>query len=62
MGIKELPGSLKEASEAFKSDNEFLKRIFPEEALERIVEIAEKDHVEVSMRPHPYEFYLYFDL
>ena len=62
MGIKELPGSLKEAVEAFKSDNAFLKPIFPEEALERIVEIAEKDHMEVSMRPHPYEFYLYFDL
>jgi len=62
LGIKELPGSLKEAVEALKSDREFLKPIFPSEAIERIIEIELKEYFEVSMRPHPHEFYLYFDI
>jgi len=62
LGIKELPGSLKEAVEALKSDQEFLKPIFPSEAIERLIEIELKEYHEVSMRPHPHEFYLYFDI
>ncbi|MEM3074188.1 MAG: type I glutamate--ammonia ligase, partial [Nitrososphaerales archaeon] len=62
LGVRELPGNLKEAVEALKSDSGFLKPIFPEEAIERIIEIELKEYFEVSMRPHPHEFYLYFDI
>jgi glutamine synthetase len=62
LGIKELPGSLKEAVEALKSDQEFLKPIFPSEAIDLLLDIELKEYLEVSMRPHPYEFYLYFDI
>ena len=61
LGIRELPGSLKEAAECLQSDSEYLKPIFPSELLEKIIEMEISEHTEVSMRPHPYEFYLYFD-
>ena len=62
MGIEELPGTLKEASEALESDNDFLKPIFTDDAIEKIIEIARKDSDELATRPHPYEFDRYFDV
>jgi len=62
LGIKELPGSLKEAVECLKSDREFLKPVFSDELLEKIIENGLNEHVQVSARTHPYEFYLYFDI
>lgn len=61
LGIKQLPGSLVEATEAMLSDSEYLRPIFPKEVLDDIVERELKDHRAISIRPHPYEFYLYFD-
>jgi glutamine synthetase len=62
LGIKQLPGSLLEAVEALESDKEFLKGIFSSDAADAIVENGMKEHGEVSRRPHPYEYYLYFDI
>lgn len=62
LGIGELPGSLKEAIEALKSDSEFLKPIFTQDLIEKVVENGMREHIELSARPHPYEFYLYFDI
>ena len=62
LGIGELPGSLREAVECLQSDQEFLKPIFTQEIIEAIIENGIKEHGEVSRRPHPYEFYLYFDI
>ena len=62
LGIKELPGSLKEAVECLASDREYLSPIFPKDALEAIMENGLKEHMQVSMRPHPQEFQLYFDI
>lgn len=62
LGIGELPGSLKEAIDALKSDSEFLKPIFTQDLIERLIENGMKEHIELSARPHPYEFYLYFDI
>ncbi|MEM2739057.1 MAG: type I glutamate--ammonia ligase, partial [Candidatus Bathyarchaeia archaeon] len=62
LGIRELPGSLKEAIECLKSDREFLKPIFSDDLIDRIIENGLNDHVQVSARTHPYEFYLYFDI
>ena len=61
LGIKELPGSLKEAVECLKSDQEYLKPIFTQDLIDKIIELETKEYTEVSIRPHPYEFYLYFD-
>ena len=62
LGIKELPGSLKEAIEELESDREFLKPIFSNEVIDTIIENGMKDYMQVNLRPHPYEFYLYFDI
>jgi len=62
LGIGELPGSLKEAIDALKSDSVFLKPIFTQDLIEKVIENGMKEHVEISARPHPYEFYLYFDI
>jgi len=62
LGIKELPGSLKEAIECLESDNEFLKPIFTSDVIDKIIENGLNEHIQVSIRPHPYEFHLYFDI
>jgi glutamine synthetase len=62
LGIKELPGSLKESVQCLESDNEFLKPIFSADVIEKIIELDLSGHLQVSLRPHPYEFYLYFDV
>jgi len=62
MGIKQLPGSLKQAIEQLESDNAYLKPLFSDDTIQTIIEIERKDSMDVSMRPHPHEFHLYFDL
>ena len=62
MGIGELPGSLKEAIEALENDCDFLSPIIPSDAIEKIIENGMREYREVSARPHPYEFQLYFDI
>jgi len=61
LGVKELPGSLKEAVECLESDKGFLKPIFPDDLLDAVTDLAMKNYIEVAIKPHPYEFYLYFD-
>ena len=60
--VGELPGSLKEAVESLGSDSEFLRGIFPRDLLDVMVDLEMEAYRAVSARPHPYEFYLYFDL
>lgn len=62
LGVKELPGSLKEAIEELQSDMEYLKPIFTNEVIDKFLELTMDYYTQVSIRPHPYEFYLYFDL
>jgi len=62
LSIGELPGSLKEAVECLESDSEFLTGIFPRDLVETIMSLEMDNYRQVSARPHPYEFYLYFDL
>ncbi len=63
--IKQVPGSLNEVLDALEADHEFLLRgdVFTPDLIEAY--IAYKRQVEVDpvrMRPHPYEFTLYFDV
>lgn len=62
LGIKSLPRNLWEATEELESDNEYLKPAMGRDVIEKLIEKERKDVVEVEMRPHPYEFQLYFDL
>ncbi|MDW8059826.1 MAG: type I glutamate--ammonia ligase [Thermomicrobium sp.] len=63
--VKNVPGSLDAALEALEQDHEWLLEgdVFTRDLLETwIAYKREKELREVSIRPHPYEFYLYFDL
>ena len=60
--VGELPGSLKEAVESLESDSRFLDGVFPKDLVEVMMELEMESYRAVSARPHPYEFYLYFDL
>jgi glutamine synthetase len=62
LGVKELPKSLSEAIDALESDREFLSPIFSHDVIESIVENGRNEYAEVTRRPHPYEYYLYFDI
>jgi glutamine synthetase len=61
-GIKSLPATLGEALDSLESDRKFLNPILSNDVLDKIIELERKDDREVSIRPHPHEFYLYFDI
>jgi glutamine synthetase len=64
-GIPQVPGSLEEALRALEQDNEFLRRggVFTEDLIATYLDYKWKREVEpVRLRPHPWEFYLYFDV
>jgi len=62
--VPHVPGSLNEALDALESDHEFLKAggVFTEDLIESwITYKRENETDELSLRPHPYEFFLYYD-
>ena len=61
-GIDVLPANLGEALDELDSDRKFLEPIFKNVVLDRIIELERRDQKEISLRPHPHEFYLYFDV
>lgn len=62
LSVRELPSSLAEAIDSLRSDSEFLKEVFTNDLIETIMDLGMQGHRMVSARPHPYEFYLYFDI
>ena len=60
--IETLPANLGEALDELGSDRKFLSPIFPNNVLDKIIELERRDQREISIRPHPHEFYLYFDV
>jgi glutamine synthetase len=62
--IKTVPGSLAEAVDALEKDQEFLLEgdVFTPDVLDTWITIKRaKDIAAVNLRPHPYEFFLYYD-
>ena len=58
------PGSLEEALVALEQDHEFLLQggVFTEDLIETWIEYKVANEIEpLKLRPHPYEFYLYYD-
>jgi len=58
------PGSLDEALLALESDHEFLLKgdVFTQDVIDTWLEYKTENEVDtMRLRPHPYEFYLYFD-
>ena len=63
--IQSVPGSLYEVLDALEGDHEFLTRdgVFTQDVIDTWIEykrVTEAD--EVNLRPHPYEFMLYYDV
>lgn len=64
-GIPSMPGSLDEALSELKKDHKFLTEggVFTEDFIELWIEYKKKNEADaVRMRPHPYEFHLYYDI
>ena len=62
--IKMVPGSLTEALDALEQDHAFLLAgdVFTSDVLETWLTMKRtKDVAPVNLRPHPYEFFLYYD-
>lgn len=62
--IKSVPASLNDALKALEKDYEFLLRggVFTEDVIEKWLELKWKEADDVALRPHPYEFYLYYSV
>ncbi len=63
--IPTVPGSLEESLKALEKDHKFLLNgnVFTQDVIDVWIEYKkEKELDPVRLRPHPYEFYLYFDI
>jgi len=63
--IPSAPGSLDEALEALSIDQEFLKKgdVFTQDAIDMWIDYKTENEVnDIKLRPHPHEFYLYYDI
>jgi glutamine synthetase len=61
---KKAPGSLAEAIDALEKDHKFLLEgnVFTEDLIETWIQWKRKMELdEMALRPHPYEFHLYYD-
>ncbi|MDP3063571.1 MAG: type I glutamate--ammonia ligase [Chloroflexota bacterium] len=62
--IRQVPGSLSEALDALEQDHDFLLRggVFTPDVVEMWLKLKRTKEVDpMRLRPHPYEFHLYFD-
>lgn len=63
--IKHAPATLEMALEALSNDNEFLKQgdVFSSDLINTWIDYKmEKEVKQVQLRPHPYEFHLYYEV
>jgi len=63
-GTRKTPGSLEEAIAALESDHDFLLKggVFTPDLIEAWVKWKkERELTPIHLRPHPYEFHLYYD-
>jgi len=63
--VKSTPGSLQQALDALEADHAFLLRgdVFTKDVIETWISYKREKEVDaVALRPHPFEFHLYFDI
>ena len=63
--IPQMPGTLEEALDALEADHDYLLKgnVFTEDALEGWINYKRTKEVDaLKLRPHPYEFYMYYDI
>jgi glutamine synthetase len=63
--IPQMPGALDEALDELENDHAFLLKgnVFTEDALTMWIKYKRENEVDaLRLRPHPYEFYMYYDI
>jgi glutamine synthetase len=63
--VRSVPGSLREALDALQNDRLYLTAggVFTDDFIDEWIDYkVEKELKPVEIRPHPYEFFLYFDV
>jgi glutamine synthetase len=63
--VPSAPGSMEEAFEALKADQEFLLKgdVFTQDAIDMWIDYKTEEEINaVKLRPHPHEFFLYYDI
>jgi glutamine synthetase len=63
-GLATVPGSLDEVLRALEADNDFLKQgdVFTDDLINMWISLKQQEVDAIRLRPHPYEFNLYFDV
>jgi glutamine synthetase len=65
MKVPQVPGSLDESLRALEADNEYLIQggVFTEDLIDTWIDYKRSAEIDaVRLRPHPWEFYLYYDI
>ena len=60
-----MPGSLDEALDALEDDHDFLLKgdVFTQDVIDNWIDYKREKEVDaIRLRPHPYEFVLYYDI
>jgi glutamine synthetase len=63
--VPQVPGSLGDALDELQKDHEFLLKgdVFTQDVIETWIEYKRESEVlQLSLRPHPYEFHMYYDI
>lgn len=63
--VRNTPGSLNEVLDALEHDHQYLLRggVFTQDVIDTWIGYKrEREAEQIALRPHPYEFYLYFDI
>jgi glutamine synthetase len=62
--VPNVPGSLGEALDCLEADHEFMLKgdVFTMDFLDMWISAKRKEHDALRLRPHPYEFFLYYDV
>ncbi len=63
--VPQVPGSLEEVLDALEADSDFLKAggVFTDDLIETWIEYKRVNEVDaIRLRPHPWEFHLYYDI
>ena len=62
--IRQVPGSLEASLAALEADDAFLRKadVFTDDVIQTWIDYKRKREIDpIKLRPHPWEFYLYFD-
>jgi len=62
--VKQVPGSLEEVLDALEADHQFLLEggVFTQDVIDTWIDFKRKQVDEIRLRPHPWEFYLSYDV